>query len=319
MPTSVTPFASGPPEPSRVSITRVPLVVFRTGISKLKRAWLATQVSHRGKYSIERLIALEEYTRSTSLLRVVLVCLGTPLPLIILVILQESLPLERPEDGWRANWGFWIRAAILGGITSHGITVQLNYLLQGINVSLRQFAFQFVFMAITYTAASVMVASLWVFPIPYMIIVMTLPFLLLMVGSMRAILGPSTFRSVLADRDQLQRFHRAVSIQVLMVVMYPAYQVLFKSVSGSAYELPVFLLLPVVKMVLKNLVSFCLADIADLIPENIIFTVHFFNAVYLATCMQSSSSSFAVVVIMIIDLAETGISLKVSTTRQRVS
>ncbi|GMF30688.1 unnamed protein product [Phytophthora fragariaefolia] len=267
------------------------------------------QVSHRGKYSIERLIALEEYTRSTSLLRVWLVCLGTPVPIVVLVILQESLPLEGPEEGWRTNWGFWIRAAILGGMTSHGITIQLNYLMQGINASPYQLSLLFVVMAIGYTACSIVVASFWIFPIPFMTLVMTPSFLLLLIGSMRVILGRSTFQTMLVKRDQLQRLNNAVSIQVLMAVLYPAYQVLFNSLSGSIYELPAFLLLPVIKVVLKNLVALCLVDTADLIPENIMFTVHFFNAVYLATCMQISSSSFAVAVVMVIDLTETAITL----------
>ncbi|KAG2952367.1 hypothetical protein C6341_g2431 [Phytophthora cactorum] len=94
-----------------------------------------------------------------------------------------------------------------------------------------------------------------------------------------------------------------------MAISYPAYQLLFNSVTGSAYELSVFLLLPVLKLVLKNLVAICLADLADLIPENIIFTVHFFNAIYLATSMQSASSTFAVSAIMIIDLLGTGMTL----------
>ncbi|EEY62864.1 uncharacterized protein PITG_15295 [Phytophthora infestans T30-4] len=70
-----------------------------------------------------------------------------------------------------------------------------------------------------------------------------------------------------------------------MAVAYPAYQLLFNSVARSAYELPVFLLLLALKIALKNLVSLDLAELADLIPENIIFTNHFFNAIYLATSL----------------------------------
>jgi hypothetical protein len=277
--------------------------------TKVKRAWLATQVSHRGKYSVERLLALDEYTRSTSFLRVVLVCVGTPLPIIILVISQEALPLEDPSEGWRANWGFWIRAAILGGMVSNAMTGQLSYLMEGVAMSPKQSVLQWVIMATGYTAASIVVASVMVFPIPFMIIAMTLPFLVLLGASWRIILGKATFEGIITSRHLLQRFIKVVSAQVLMSLAYPAYQVLFKGIAGSAYELPTFLLLPVIKMVLKNLVAFSLADLVDVIPENIVFTVNFFNAIYLATCMQSASSTFAVATIMAIDFVETGFAL----------
>ncbi|KAF1772890.1 hypothetical protein GQ600_8754 [Phytophthora cactorum] len=42
--------------------------------------------------SIERALALDEYTRKSSLFRVLLVCIGTPLPMVTLIVLQELLP-----------------------------------------------------------------------------------------------------------------------------------------------------------------------------------------------------------------------------------
>ncbi|KAG7388231.1 hypothetical protein PHYPSEUDO_012889 [Phytophthora pseudosyringae] len=307
MGTTVTPLGPTEAGPSH-SVQRI-RAQWGQRLARFKQASLAVQVSHRGRYSIERLLALEEYTRSTSLARVVLVCVGTPLPIVILVISQEALPLGNPADGWRANWGFWVRAAILGGMVSYGISTKLKHLVEGIEVSLSQLALQQASVAISYMAASILVASLSVFPIPFMAIVMTPTFMVLLASSWRIIYGRATFRQILKNRDQLQRFVKVTSVQLLMAVMYPGYQVLFNAISGSVYELPAFLMLPVIKMVLKNLVSFCFADLHDMIPENIIFTVHFFNAVYLATCMQSASSTFAVATIMIIDFLETGFAL----------
>eukprot|EP00644_Phytophthora_capsici_P001147 jgi/Phyca11/129617/e_gw1.86.98.1 len=94
-----------------------------------------------------------------------------------------------------------------------------------------------------------------------------------------------------------------------MAVLYPGYQLLFKTATATYYELPVLLLLPVIKILLKNLVALSLKDLVDLIPENIIFTVHFFNAIYLATCMQSASSTFAIATVLIIDIVETGVAI----------
>ncbi|OWZ21792.1 hypothetical protein PHMEG_0003595 [Phytophthora megakarya] len=265
--------------------------------------------SHRGKYSIERLLALEEYSRKTSLLRVLAVCAGTPVPIIIVIFSQGALPLADPGDGWQANWGFWIRSSLMTATSALAVSNQLNYLMGSIYLSLGQLMILSLCVAFGSTCMSIVVASLWAFPIPFMVLTMTPQFLLTFGITIRFLLGATTIQHLLAKRRDLLRFVIAVNIQILMAICYPAYQTLFNLASGSVFELPTFLLLPIIKFVLKNLISLCLAELPDLIPENIIFTVHFFNAMYLATSMQSAASTFAISTIMTIDLLETGIAL----------
>ncbi|GMF30691.1 unnamed protein product [Phytophthora fragariaefolia] len=110
-----------------------PLRVF---LNKAKRVWDSLQISHcGGRYSIERLLALEEYARSTSLARVMMVCLGTPLPTVVVVALQECVPLQDPSAGWGANYGFWIRAGVLAGVVAVGIAAFALYMVPGVALS----------------------------------------------------------------------------------------------------------------------------------------------------------------------------------------
>ncbi|KAF4144651.1 hypothetical protein GN958_ATG06181 [Phytophthora infestans] len=94
-----------------------------------------------------------------------------------------------------------------------------------------------------------------------------------------------------------------------MVLTYPAYEALFRFAKGSSYQLPVILLLPFIKVAVKNMVLRCMASMEDMLPEAVIFTVDFFNAVYVATCMQSASSATAITVITTTDLSQTIIML----------
>lgn len=72
--------------------------------NKLQHSWFALQLTHYGgKYSIERMLSIDEYTRNTSLIRVTLAILGAPLLIFALVIGQESVSLQNPSDGWQAN------------------------------------------------------------------------------------------------------------------------------------------------------------------------------------------------------------------------
>jgi len=68
------------------------------------RLWRRMQVSYYGgKYSIHRVLALDEYTRNTSLLRVLLVLYATPLPMVLLVFGQELIRLQEVNEGWSAT------------------------------------------------------------------------------------------------------------------------------------------------------------------------------------------------------------------------
>lgn len=70
---------------------------------------LATvQVNYSGKYSLQRLQALNTYCKQTSPLRVLLVCCAMPLPALVFVLVVECVPLEAPEKGWRANYMMWL-------------------------------------------------------------------------------------------------------------------------------------------------------------------------------------------------------------------
>lgn len=110
-----------------------------TLLMRLLVGWKRLQVSYYGgKYSIHRVLALDAYTITTPLWRAILVCLASPLPIIAFVIAQESIPLQDPRDGWRANYGFWMRAAILAFIVANTLTNQASYLIDGVSISVVQ-------------------------------------------------------------------------------------------------------------------------------------------------------------------------------------
>ncbi|EGZ19502.1 hypothetical protein PHYSODRAFT_298037 [Phytophthora sojae] len=89
---------------------------------------------------------------------------------------------------------------------------------------------------------------------------------------------------------------------------YPVYQVLVTKVNHTLYELPVLLILPMLKFVLKLLFIPATIHKEEMMPEQVVFTVNFFDMLYLATFMQSISST-TMAVIMAIDLFHSAVSL----------
>lgn len=275
----------------------------------MKQAFLAVQVSHHGKYSIERLIALDEYVRKTSWRRVIFVCLITPLPVIILVLSQESVPLHDPAEGWRVNYGIWIRAGVVSGAVSHSFLVQLLHLVDDVAMSERQLAAIVVMVVLGYAAMSILIADKIFFTIPFMNITMTVPFFLLIVSAFYFVVGGHAVRQVLQHKGQLFSFFVLLTSQTSLILIYPEYQVLFQAAADNGYELVVAILLPVLKVIMKNIVSLSFFRRQDLMPEGVIFTVDFFNAFYIATSMQNASSTTTVIVIMAVDLFNTAVAL----------
>ncbi|KAG7383974.1 hypothetical protein PHYPSEUDO_003143 [Phytophthora pseudosyringae] len=279
-------------------------------VAKLARIWLSLQVSHHGgEYSMERFVALDEYVQQSSQVRVLMVCLGTPLPMIIFTVLQEVVPLQELSEGWLYNYGFWIRYALLGGVLTHAIGVHGTYMIGGVTFSTAQLVLLDLLVAIGFVPISGAIAAFWAFPIPFVQISTNMIFITMVLVSFRGIISREAFYQLLSRRTQLLRYLSFLLVQVFMTIVYPSYQVLFDFAADTGYELAVFLLLPVIKIVMKNVLSLAVSHMEDLIPETVIFTVDFFNALYLATCMQRATSSITVAVVVVIDLTQTAFAL----------
>jgi len=263
--------------------------------------WYALQITHYGgKYSIERMLALEEYIRDTSFARVLVVIFGTPLPTLVLVLCQESIPLQDPTDGWSANYGFWIRMGILGFGEACATSIQLRYLLDGIALTFWQTVLTGIIVSVVHTGAAMLVAAYWVFPVPFVNFVLSSILFMVLVATFRVMLGRKRFQYVLSQQGGLRQCALFLSVQTLMVSIYPAYQFLFDTAAHTSYEF---------KLVLRNIFTFTVWQNEDTIPEQVIFTVDFFDAFYLAMCVQTSSSTTTIVVIMTVDFIQSVVDL----------
>ncbi|KAL3664706.1 hypothetical protein V7S43_010455 [Phytophthora oleae] len=148
-----------------------------------------------------------------------------------------------------------------------------------------------------------------IFPVPFFLLVMFPVLGVVLVGSSRIIIGSSLIRQILAHRGQLTRYLHFVNAKCLLIFVYPAYEALFHMAHGTHYQILAILLLPVLKITLKNIMWRRTTHMEDMTPETVIFTVDLFNSIYIATCMQSASSLMTVTVITVIDLTLAGIML----------
>ncbi|KAE9250138.1 hypothetical protein PF004_g3067 [Phytophthora fragariae] len=176
--------------------------------------------------------------------------------------------------------------------------VELKHLIEGVKVSVRQAVFVLLCVMVGDSALLMTAAAYLVFPIPFTSLVMVPPLLAIVAVALRVSFGSDGFKKMLEHPAQLYGFVLFIFAQALTLIVYPIYQVLFSASVNTHFELSVMMLLPIVKMMTKNIVASSIYYMEDMLPESVIFTVDFFNAVYVATCMRQASSGFTVAAIM---------------------
>ncbi|POM69317.1 Hypothetical protein PHPALM_14405 [Phytophthora palmivora] len=277
---------------------------------KIVASWYAMQLTHYGgHYSIERMLSLEEYTRSTPLSRVLLMSVSAPLLIFLLVLCQESVPLQDPADGWKANYGFWVRVACLGAVIGYAAASHLGLWLDVPRISTKQTLVFCLLKAIGFVAVGIAAAELWAFPVPFFILSLSMIWPVILVGFLRIVVGAHAFQQMRSRQVQLQRLNKLGTLQGFLSAAYPAYQVLFTKANHSNYELPVLLFLSIFKVVMKNIFTSAASHKEDLIPEQVIFTVDFFDAFYLATFMPKLSTT-TLISVLVVHFVQTALELQ---------
>lgn len=303
--------------PSCITFSMRPIGRTAAPISRLlgnfERIWHRVQISHRGKYSIERLIALEEYAQTTSSRRALLVCILTPIPMLVAVLGIQFIPLQDPSLGWKVNIGLWFRAAITVLLVSFSLLNQVRLLVPGLYISRKQVAIISFITAFIYPLCCIGVAEAWMFPIPYMLVVMGLPLTIIYVVLLFVVVGRCSIRSPAlrtVNKGLLMKQMQFLSAQMLLSAVYPACNAVVSATIDAGFEVIGLAMFPIIRIIMRNLMAYCISHLEDLIPEASVFTVELFSALYLSTSIQRISSIYSVVAIVILDFVHLFFSLR---------
>lgn len=278
------------------------------GWRALTKAWDAIQVELHGQYSLTRLRAFYTYSQSSSLVRVVLVIVLTPIPCLIAVGIADSIPLQPPERGIGHTHGYWVRGIFTSFIYSYSAIDQIQNYVPRLHVSLREriaasLPASFISNAVAYALSRVIG-----FPLPFALTLSSVPWSLSFFASVWLLRGKFLRQHPDVLRDFLG-YLLVLLCQLSMVVLYPAFYSVFANLS-SAGQTKFVLLLPVIKLFEKNLLSRFLRNRDDVKPEVVIFNVEIFNALFVSCCMQCSASLNTNLMIMGIDFLQACVSLR---------
>jgi hypothetical protein len=278
-------------------------------LPSLLRMWEATQVELRGSYSTDRVLGLAQYIHDKSWTRVIAVVLGTPLPCLVVTLLVDFVPLSKPSDGIHANKSFFVREyycfVMMTFLAIHqfrtGVRTVLSY------ATKRVVRDTLIVSALTVAALYGIILVVG-FPVPFTTLVVVPVWLTLTVVPMaiqwtKGILENPRAATMLLDMIKLWL------CDFLLAFIYPPYYYVFTTLSNKA-QLAFTLLLPLIKLLMRNLFARAVGHLGDETPGLVIFNADVFGSLFVAYCMQSAPSLWSTVVLMTADIVVMGLSLR---------
>lgn len=261
----------------------------------------------RGSYSIERMCALHEYSQYRYIWQSLLILVISVIPSLILIVILDSMPLQDPSKGWDKNPTMFIRFAVSTYLLSIGVLFMLRALVPAAGLTLRHCLTTSLLAQWAPILTSLLVAKYWVYPVPFLMVVVNPAWSLSMFAIVVIVVGPKNLKHP-ELKTQLRRFFQLVNLSSSFIVIFPGYITIFRSLNGVS-QFSFLFVLPVLKYLLKKATRQIFADVEELMPL-VVVTVDLFNALFQAKCMQTSGTIWTTVGIIGIDVIQNVYSLR---------
>ncbi|KAE9235478.1 hypothetical protein PF004_g9101 [Phytophthora fragariae] len=261
---------------------------FRRFWRRAYRFCVSFQVELRGHYSPERIGNFDDYCCKTSAHWSFIVCVLSPFPCLLIVAALDCVPMAPPKEGSEANYLFWIRDCLAITLMTRAILEQFRVSVPDLHIN----AVHVIVMPMIAGGCAVLfmtaMSSVIGFPLPFALVVGIPVWFVVVVICFACCFGQKLRRDPVLFKD-LQNSIVVLIFQVLLTFVYPAYLYGFNRVKASNQKF-YLVLLPIIKIIAKNLISHNLGTKYDLMPQIMIFNVDVFNALIPAEHPLKSAS-----------------------------
>ncbi|KAJ8525320.1 hypothetical protein ON010_g15795 [Phytophthora cinnamomi] len=270
-------------------------------LGKIADFWEATQVELHGFYSVERVREFIQYNQHASMFRAVAVLTLMPWPCVIITILVDVIPLRPPAEGPNANYLFMVWTFLAFWISTIAISLQFRHSVPSVGLSNVRIVVNGVFTAVFSTGVLYALSLVIGFPLPFGILTVSpawVTFMLIPLASFvrKARLDPAVWL-------QIMNTLKTWVGQESLVLIYPAYFYVFTTLPTNV-KTPFAMLLPIIKIFMRNVMSRTVVHLNDEIPEVVLMNVEVFNSLFMSYCMQNSPSIWTTLGLIAIDGAQ---------------
>jgi hypothetical protein len=216
------------------------------------------------------------------------------------MILLESIPLQPSWEGWRANWGFWLRIALSVFIVSFLGTCHKIMMVAPLHLSLPKCVAIAAVTACGCTGFFIVLASVVGFPVSMMWQLGAIPgsiffpLMLALAMERRAVFTPSVMRAYVG------RYLIFFASHMALFGLYPLYMALYDSFPPS-YQIIALLMLPLWRAVSKYAVILVCRYTEDFLPALVAFVVDVFDSLFLSVCLHNVTSAANIALVLGID------------------
>ncbi|KAE9312023.1 hypothetical protein PF008_g20056 [Phytophthora fragariae] len=241
--------------------------------------------------------------------------LATPVPCLITTVLIDALPLADPLEGVEANSMYFLRSyytyLVMTFLAIHQFHISVPVLP---NILWRNIGSSLVVAAAT-VGVLYALATVVGFPVPFSLLAVT-PAWLLLITLTLTLEWAKKVKETPGAATMLVNSVKLWMCQVLLVFTYPSYFYIFTMLSKGG-KTAFAMLLPFLKVFMKNLFARTVVHLRDEMPEVVVFNVELFNALFVSYCMQNSPSLWITLELMGIDIATMVFSLRGAVSTRR--
>ncbi|KAJ8548623.1 hypothetical protein ON010_g11051 [Phytophthora cinnamomi] len=271
-------------------------------VRALVRGWESIQVELHGSYSVERFISLQKYRESTSLRRL-LVVLGTiPLPPLACAAVVDALPLESPDLGLAHSGTVWVRGTLVALFGSYAMARMFGQYVPELDISRRTIISSTIAATVVVQVSALCLTMLLWYPLPFTLIWVANPWIWTLALSLKLSKG-EFLRNHAEILNEVRRFSTMLILSTSTGLMYIAFNSIFQTVPAE-WQTPTAVLVPVFKIIQKNVYSRLLRGKDDVKPEIVTLNVDVANALFISSTMQNLQSVKSSAMLITLDFAQ---------------
>jgi len=271
--------------------------------------WKYTQVKLHGSYSAERVLELATYGQERNWVCAVGIMIATPIPCLVVTLVIDTIPLADPAEGVEANKLLFVREYYAFAVMT---SLALHQFRKGVPI-LPYSTCKLVRDTLLVSAGSVGcvygLTSATGFPLPFTNL-MPMPTWGTLVFAAMATQWAKKLRQVPGAAEMLIGTLRLWLCEFLLVFLYPPYFYVFTTISTVKAKMAFALLLPVLKLLMRNLFSRSVGHLGDETPGLVVFHADVFGSLFVAYCMQNSPLLWMTLAVMAVDILVMGMSLR---------
>ncbi|EGZ21818.1 hypothetical protein PHYSODRAFT_493378, partial [Phytophthora sojae] len=219
-------------------------------------------------------------------------------PCVIVTILIDMIPLNSPAEGPEGNILFFVRTFLAFWISTIVISLQFRHCVPSVSFSNAHILASATFTATPTTCVYYGVSLLIGFPLPFGIQLVSPVWVTFMLIPLVPFLKRAYSQS--PEWTQIVNTLKSWVSQENLVLIYPTYFYVFTTLPANA-KTPFAMLLPTMKILMRNVMSRTVVHLSDEIPEIVLMNVEVFNSLFMSYCMQNSPSIWTTLGLIVID------------------